>query len=94
MCISIPLNRPDNEQQSRLWKLISASPLNMLLFSVAFQLIVLFLVNVFAQKYWPGSILTGLETHSFNLLNFQFWILPFISYALVMNFYPRMCQQY
>ena len=93
MCISIPFNRSNNKEPSRLWRFISAAPLNMLLFSVVFQLLVLFFVNLLAQKYWPGSTLSGLETYSFNLLNFQFWILPFISYALVMNFYPRLCQQ-
>lgn len=88
MCISIPLNRSTNKRQSRLWRFISATPLNMLLVSVILQFIALFFANVFAQQYWPG-----LESYSFNLLNFQFWIFPFIAYALLMNFYPRLCQQ-
>lgn len=93
MCIAIPMRRPDNGQQSKLWRFISSTPLNMLLFSVAIQSIALFLANVMAQKFWLGATLSGIDYHSFNLFIFLFWIFPFISYAFVLNYYPRLCQR-
>ena len=85
MCIALPLGPSDNRNQSALWLFIRSTPLNMLLFSAVLQLTALFFISLFTPKY-----LFGFENY---LLIFLFWIFPFISYALLMNFYPRLCQQ-
>ena len=98
MCIALPLGPLDNESQSKLWRFIRSTPLNMLLFSVLLQIIALFFVNILSQDNELGATITEFsisasKTYSLNYISVQFWIFPFITYALLMNFYPRLCKQ-
>lgn len=93
MCIALPLGPLNKKPQSKLWRFISSTPLNMLLFSAAFQFFALIFLNLVYQRYGTGIAFSGLENYSFYLLTCLFWIFPFVSYAFLMNFYPRLCQQ-
>ena len=93
MCIALPLGPLNKKHQSKLWRFITSTPFNMLLFSAAFQFFVLIFLNLVSLRDETGLAFSGSENHSFYLLTCLFWIFPFISYAFLMNFYPRLCQQ-
>lgn len=90
MCIALPLGPSDSNNQSKLWAFIRSTPLNMLLFSAALQVISLLFVHFVVKKYWPQIAFTQSLSYVFYCL---FWLAPFISYAFVMNIYPRLCKQ-
>ncbi len=87
MCIALPLGPSDKKKQYKLWLFIRSTPLNMLLFSAMIQIIALFFLTVLTQNNEIGS-----KNDFLYYVYFQFWILPFIAYALLLNFYPRLCQ--
>ncbi len=90
MCVALPSGPSAHKAPSKLWQFIRSTPLNMLLFSVLIQSIIFLFLSLLVSRYWPEYTLPDFESYLFYAL---FWIFPFVSYALVMNYYPYLCRQ-